>query len=244
MKKIINDVKVNFDFFNNDFDTTILLLHGWGQNIKMMEPIKNKYKSRFNILSIDLPGFGDSDEPSYSWEVIDYVECVRKLILDLEIDDLIIIGHSFGGRVALLYSSLYEVNKLVCFGSPYCKEIIKLSIKTKIYKKIKKIKGMKWLAKIMQNRLGSIDYKNASSIMKGVLVKSVNLNMHDDVKKINCPTLLIWGDKDEAVSIERAYELEKLINDAAVIVYKNASHYAYLERLDEVCVVLNCFFNN
>ena len=96
----------------------------------------------------------------------------------------------------------------------------------------------------MQNKIGSTDYKNASQVMKGVLVKAVNQDLTEDVKNIKCPTLLIWGDLDTAVPLKRAYELEKLIKDSAVIVYENATHYAYLERLPQISIVLDTFFKS
>ena len=58
--------------------------------------------------------------------------------------------------------------------------------------------------------------------------------MINDKKKIKCPTLLIWGNKDAAVNINRAYELNKLIKTSKLIEYNDATHYAYLEKLDNV----------
>lgn len=243
MKKKIMDVNINYTFADIGSDTTIVLLHGWGQNIKMMEPIGNKYLKLFNILIMDLPGFGESDEPTYSWTVYEYVECIKKLIDHLKISKIILIGHSFGGRLSLIYSSIYKVEKLVCLASPYCKELTKLPLKTRIYKTIKKMPGLTWLANIMKNLIGSPDYKNASEVMKGILVKSINVDMIEDVKKIDCPTLLVWGTEDTAVPIKRAYELEKLIKDAGVVTYEGATHYAYLERLNSLIKVLDSFFN-
>ena len=65
----------------------------------------------------------------------------------------------------------------------------------------------------------------------------------EEVKKIKAPTLLVWGTNDEAVSIERAYELEKLIPDAGLVVYENATHYAYLENLGQTINVMKSFLN-
>ena len=62
------------------------------------------------------------------------------------------------------------------------------------------------------------------------------------MKKIKCPTLLVWGTLDTAVPISRAYELEQLIPDSGVVTYDGATHYAYLERLSEVIRVLDSFF--
>ena len=243
MKKKIMDTNINYTFSDIKSDTTMVLLHGWGQNIEMMEPIGNKYLDKFNILIIDLPGFGKSEEPPHAWTIYEYVECIKELVDSLKLSKIILIGHSFGGRLSLIYSSKYKVEKLVCLASPYCKEITKLPLKTKIYKSLKKIPGLTWLANIMKNKIGSTDYKNASEVMRGVLVKSINVEMEEDVKKIKCPTLLIWGTNDTAVPIKRAYELEKLIKDSGVVSYEGATHYAYLERLRELIKVLDSFFN-
>lgn len=243
MKKELMNIKVNYSFNDKKQETTLVFLHGWGQNINMMLPLSEKYNNYYNTLVVDLPGFGESDEPDSAWSVYEYATYIKKLVDELNLQKVILIGHSFGGKIALVYSSIYDVEKLVCFGSPYCKELKKLPLKNRIYKRIKKIYPLKWLAKIMQNHIGSTDYKNASEVMRGVLVKSVNLDITEDVKKIKCPTLLIWGSLDTAAPLKRAYELEKLIPDSAVILYEGATHYAYLERLNDVVRVLDNFFN-
>lgn len=243
MKKKINGVNVNYEYSNIKSDITLVLLHGWGQNIEMMKPIGDKYKDKFNVLIIDLPGFGESDEPPKSWTVYEYTDFVHDVIKSFDIKKIFLVGHSFGGKISLVYASKYKVEKLVCLASPYCKEIKKIPFKTKVYKVVKKIKLLTPLANYMKNKIGSTDYKNASDIMRGVLVQTVNLDIDEDVKKIKCPTLLIWGTLDTAVPINRAYELEKMINNAGVVVYEGATHYAYLERLNNVIRVLNSFFN-
>ena len=243
MLKNIMNVKVNYKFIDNDFTKTLVFLHGWGQNIEMMEPIGNSFTNSYNVLYIDLPGFGKSSEPVYVWSISDYASCINKIIKDLKIANPIIVGHSFGGRIALIYASLYETDKLICLASPFCKEITKLPLKNRIYKRLKNTPGLKWLANILKNHVGSTDYKNASEILRGILVTSINLEMTEDIKKIKCPTLLIWGDKDTAVPIKRAYELKELIKDSNLVVYKGATHYAYLEKRDEVIKEIKSFID-
>ena len=243
MKKEVRGIKTNYVFNYIEKDTTIVFLHGWGQNIEMMEPLEKYYRKYYNTLILDLPGFGNSSEPDYPWNVYDYVDFLKELFMSLKLNKIIIVGHSFGGRLGLIYSSIYKVEKLVCLASPYCKELTKLPLKTKIYKALKKVFFLKWIANIMKNYIGSTDYKNASEVMKGILVKSINIDMIDDVKKIECPTLLIWGTNDTAVPLKRAYELNKLIKDSGVVEYTGATHYAYLERLGNVVSVLDSFFD-
>lgn len=242
LKKIMN-TNINYEYYDIKNNITLVLLHGWGQNIEMMKPVGDRYKKYFNVLYVDLPGFGKSGEPDCSWSVYDYADALKELFDYLDLKDIILIGHSFGGRISLIYSSNYKVKKLICFASPYCRELNKLPLKTKIYKKLKQIPGLKWISSIMKNFIGSTDYKNASEVMKGILVKSINVDMESDVKKIECPTLLIWGRCDTAVPLKRAYELKNLIKDSGVVVYDDGTHYAYLEHLNEVTRVLDSFFN-
>lgn len=239
----INDVNVNYTYSDINSDLTLVFLHGWGQNIEMMQPVANPFYKKFNILIVDLPGYGLSTEPTYPWEVSDYVECIHELIKKLKLKDIALIGHSFGGKISLLYSSKYDVKKLILFGSPFKKEQEKMSFKIKTLKQLKKIPGLNKLENFAKKHIGSTDYRNASVMMRKILVNTVNLDITEDVKKIKCPTVIIWGTEDEAVDIKRAYELENLIEDAGLIVYENRTHYAYLENLGQTINIMNSFLN-
>lgn len=244
VRTMINNVNLNYVYYNNKSNINLVLLHGWGQNIEMMMPIANKFNNKYNVLVVDLPGYGESTEPKEVWTVYDYAKCINKLIENLKIDNPIMIGHSFGGKISLVYASKYEVNKLILFGSPYKKEITKLSFKTKILKSLKKVPILNKLEGFAKKHIGSTDYRNASDMMRKILVDTVNLDITDDVKKIKCPTLLIWGTRDEAVDIKNAYELENLIPNSGVVVYENCTHYAYLENLGQTISVINSFIDS
>lgn len=235
----INGVEVNYVRYGNPKGKTVVLLHGWGQNIEMMKPIGDRLDN--DVIIVDLPGFGKSSEPTYPWMVDDYVECIKELLNNLKVKNPILIGHSFGGKISLLYASKYKVDKLILFGSPFKKEIEKLSIKTKMLKSVKKLPGMEKIAEKAKKHIGSTDYKNASKVMREILVNTVNYDITSEVSKIKCPTIIVWGDLDEAVPIEDAYILEDLISDSAVIVYEGCTHYAYLENLGQTISVINSF---
>lgn len=241
MKMKIMDVSLNYERYGNIKGKTIVLLHGWGQNIEMMKPIGDRFTKDFDIVIFDLPGFGNSSEPKEFFSCYDYVELIHKALEELKVEKPIIIGHSFGGKLGLLYASIYETEKLVCLASPFCKEIQKVTMKARLLKALKKVPLLNKLEDFAKRHMGSTDYRNASGVMRNILVGHVNLDIKEDIKKIKCPTLLIWGTNDEAVSIERAYELEKLIKDAGLVVYEGCTHYAYLERLGQTISVLKSF---
>ena len=244
MIKRINNVNINYITYGNLQGDDIVLLHGWGQNIEMMRPIGDQFEKNYRITIIDLPGYGSSSEPTYPWTVSDYVEAIKQLFDKEKISNPILIGHSFGGKIGLLYASKYETNKLILFGSPFKKETEKLSLKIKILKTLKKVPILNKLENFAKKHTGSRDYRNASIMMRKILVNTVNLDITDEVKKIKCPTLIIWGDLDAEVPIEHAYELEKLIPNAGVINYEGCSHYAYLERLSQTINVINSFLGS
>lgn len=239
-----NNVNINYIDYGQEKGEAVILLHGWGQNIQMMSPIGDSLSKDYRVIIVDLPGHGSSTEPTYPWVVEDYVEAIKKLLDELKITNPILIGHSFGGKISLLFASKYKVKKLVLFGSPFKKEIKKLSLKTKILKTAKKIPVVNKLEGFAKKHIGSTDYKNASEIMRKILVNTVNYDIKSEVSKIKCPAIIIWGSLDDQVPIEDAYELEKLIPDSAVIEYEGCTHYAYLENLGQTINVVRSFLGS
>ena len=243
MIKKVDNTDINYIDYGEG-KNTVVLLHGWGQNIEMMKPVGDKLQKHNRIIIIDLPGFGNSSEPDQVWTMYDYADHIYKLLKELNVNNPIMIGHSFGGKISLIYASKYKVNKLVLFGSPFKKNVKKLSTKTKILKSLKKVPGLNKLEGFAKKHIGSRDYKEASEFMRKILVEHVNLDITEDVKKITCPTLIIWGTMDQEVPIEDAYLLEKLIKDAGVVEYEGCTHYAYLERLNQTVNILKNFIGD
>lgn len=238
MKIKIKDVEINYVQYGKGKD--VLLLHGWGQNIEMMKPIGDNLQDRFRITILDLPGFGESEEPKTPWTLGNYEEMLEEFIRLTKIEKPTVIGHSFGGRLAIRYSSINPIEKLVLFGSPCIRKDEKLSLSTKILKGLKKLPGLNEFGEHMKKYIGSRDYKAASPIMRKTLVSVVNEDLSNYAKKIEEPTLLIWGENDTEAPVEDAKELESIMIDAALIVLPG-THYAYLENLPQVINILNNF---
>lgn len=235
----INDVDINYVRYGNNKKDTIVLLHGWGQNIDMMRPLGNYLEDDFNILIIDLPGFGGSSEPTYAWSLDDYVEAVREVIVKEKIKNPIVMGHSFGGKLAILYASKYEVKKLVLFASPI-NHNHKVSMKSKVLKSIKKLPMMDKIGEKMKKHMGSTDYRKSSPIMREILVNHVNTDIYDVLDDIKAPTLIVWGEGDVTVNPSVAYEIDSKIKDSGVVMLPG-THYAYLENLNRVVSILENF---
>lgn len=236
----IKNIDINYIQYGKG-DKNIVLLHGWGQNIEMMDPIGKKLEKRAIITVIDLPGHGKSEEPKEELTIYDYCDIVHELLNKLKIKKPILIGHSFGGRIAIIYGAKYDVEKLILLGAPCIRKKEKTTAKVKVLKELKKVPILNRLEGFAKKHIGSRDYRSASEMMRKILVNTVNEDLQECAKKINCPTLLIWGDNDTEAPIEEARELEKIIKDAGLVVYEGGSHYTYLEFINPVCNVIKTF---
>ena len=243
MNFIEKDTKIHYIDYGNKDGKTLVFLHGWGQNIEMMKPIADPFQKECRIIILDFPGFGESEEPKEVWNIEDFANMVHSLVTKLQIENPILLGHSFGGKVSLFYASKYSTEKIILFGSPFKKEIKKMSAKTKVLKTLKKVPGLNKFEEFAKKHIGSTDYRNASPMMRQILVDHVNLDITENVKNIKCPALLVWGTEDLEVPLERAYELEKLIKDAAVIEFEGGTHYAYLEFRLRVISIIRSFIS-
>ena len=234
----VQGLKVNYIQYGKGKD--ILLLHGWGQNIEMMKPLGDAFCDRFRVTIIDFPGFGQSEEPKEKWTIDKYSLMLEDFVKQTGIKKPIVMGHSFGGRVAIRFSSRNPIEKLILFGSPCIRVQEKLPLKVRILKKLKKLPGMNEIGEFMKQYIGSRDYKSASPIMRETLVEVVNEDLSKYAREIEEPTLLIWGEQDTEAPVEEAKELESIMTDAALIILPG-THYAYLENLSRVITILNNF---
>lgn len=234
----VQGINVNYIQYGKGKD--ILLLHGWGQNIEMMKPLGDAFCDRFRITIIDFPGFGESEEPKEAWTIDKYSLMLEEFVKQTGIKKPIVMGHSFGGRVAIRYSARNPIEKLILFGSPCIRTNEDLSLKVKILKKLKTLPGMNKFGEFMKQYIGSRDYKAASPIMRQTLVEVVNEDLSKYAREIEEPTLLIWGEQDTEAPVSEAKELEKIMMDAALIILPG-THYAYLENLARVIAILNNF---
>ena len=239
MKKNIRGIDINYIQYGSDDGKDIVLLHGWGQNIEMMKPIGNNLQD-YHITILDFPGFGESSEPNNSLSIYDYADILVDFLEALNIYNPILMGHSFGGRVAIVYASREKTEKLILFGSP-CIRHERRSIKEKALKTLKKIPGMNRIGEYAKKYIGSSDYRNASLVMRETLVNVINEDLSSCAKKIQCPTLLIWGSNDTEAPIEEARELESILLDGGLVELPGLSHYAYLEALPQVINILRNF---
>lgn len=248
MELVIDGLKINYETSGSGRD--VLILHGWGANIAAVRPIMKAYENNFRVWAIDLPGFGASDMPGEDWDVYSYAKLVKKFADKAGIENPILIGHSFGGRLCIILAGkkMLNIRKIILVDSAGVKPVHGAGYHAKVYaykfmKKAaafagrfsesaeEKIKGM----------FGSADYKNANPVMRKVMVRTVNEDLQYLMPKIEQPTLLIWGENDDATPVSDGKIMEKLIRDAGLVVLSGAGHFSYLDKFGDFSVITNKF---
>lgn len=248
---------ININYIDEGNGTPVIFLQGWGTNIDLYKKVTDKISTLTRIIALDLPGFGKTAEPSEAWNVDQYTEFVIEFIKKLKLKKVILMGHSFGGRIIIkLMTKLkkeFEVEKIVLLDSAGIKPktTLKKQIKQKWFKICKKVANSKvgkklspGLVEKMQKKHGSADYRNATPLMRQVMVKAINEDLTNLLPNIKVPTLLIWGDKDTATPLSDAETMEKLIPDAGLVVLKNTGHYSFLEDFYTFSRVIDSFLGN
>lgn len=233
----------------------VVLMHGWGCNHTTLASIE-KIAAAIGrpVINVDFPGFGDSTEPPEVWGVEAYTAAFEELMRREGIGgDAVLLGHSFGGRVAILYASRNAVGKLVLVDAAGVKPERSLKYYLKVYT-FKAKKHLLYLllgrakAEEKLNRLrakaGSSDYAGASPRMRAILSKVVNEDLCSVMPLIKAPTLLIWGEADTATPLRDAKTMERLIPDAGLVSFPGAGHYSFLDCPGQFAAVLTSFLNS
>ncbi|MDE6796730.1 MAG: alpha/beta hydrolase [Ruminococcus sp.] len=241
MYKTVNNIRINYE--QKGSGDLIVLLHGWGSNIKLFANLIDLLSKKYTVVAMDMPGFGESQEPPSAWCVDDYVDFVIDFLKDYDNKEIMFLGHSFGGRVIIKLNSRenlpFRISKVILVDSAGIMppKSNKKSFRTYYYKFGKAILSNGLVQKIapdalenFRKKMGSADYAAASPLMRQVLVKVVNEDLEPLIPNIKCPTLLVWGVNDTATPLSDGEKMEKLIKDSGLVKLENAGHYSFLEQ--------------
>ena len=244
------DFRVRYDKVGEG--SPIILMHGWGCQASTLDSIARIAAEQHTVYNIDFPGFGASPEPTTVWGVEDYTAMLESFVRKLGIVRPILLGHSFGGRVGLLYSSRNDVEKLILVDAAGVKPLRTL----KYYFKVYSFKAAKHISRLllgkkraearierMRKARASADYATASPRMRAILSKVVNEDLKHVMPAIKAPTLLIWGENDTDTPMRDARIMEKRIPDAGLVSFPGCGHYSFLDNPYQFAAVLRSFIN-
>lgn len=217
----------------------VILLHGWGCNKTIYSRLIKDLKHKYCFYSLDLPGFGDS-EVEIPLTIDEYGDILQNFIKKNKIESPIVLGHSFGGRVAINFASKYYCEKLILVDSAGIKRFNYKVVEYKIKKNVLKTLRMNKKIESLRSKYSSTDYKNANEVLREILKKAVNYDQRNELKKVVCETLIIWGRFDQDTKLKDGKLMRKLIRNSELVVFDNG-HYPFLEDSKKFSLVLDAF---
>jgi len=239
----IQNIPVNYKITGQG--SLVILLHGWGCDLHIFKHLQASLETNYQVISIDLPGFGKTPPPQTVWGIEEYTRFFEIFVAKLSLSNFALLGHSFGGRMAILYASRNPVKKVILANSAGVRVESFKTLLSKGFSSLKSASGKiigekntEKLAKPLAQYLSSSDFANAGGIMKEILKKIVSEDLQHVMPLIKAPVLLIWGDIDTATPLHTAQTMEKLIPDAGLVVFKNCGHYSFIDKQNEFLIVL------
>lgn len=232
----------------------LLFLHGWAAPVATYRLLTDHLSAYCRVVAPDLPGFGGSEEPPEAWDVDGYADFIEAFIRAVGIQEAVLMGHSFGGRIIIKLmnrpSLPLTVKKIILMDAAG----IRPKRPPSYYWKVYTYKAAKWFFRLpgvrtlcphaedkARNKAGSDDYRNASPLMRRVMSLAVNEDLTPLLSGIRASTLLIWGEKDTATPLSDGQTMERLIPDAGLVVLAGAGHFSFADRWGQCSRVLDSF---
>ena len=217
---------------------TVLLLHGWGDSLVGLSGLAKSLAGNYQVVSLDLPGFGMTQPPSAVWNLGNYATFVKDFLAKLNIKSYAVIGHSNGGALAIhgLASGEISSKKLVLLAASGIRngQLSRLLV-LKIIAKTGRAATF-WLPKTTQQRLRKKLYGAAGSDLLVVehlqetFKQTVRQDVQADAAKLKLPTLLLFADQDKAVPMADGKTYQKLIKNSQLEIIPGASHFIHLDE--------------
>ena len=243
---VVNNLLLNYlEQKVSDTAQTVVFLHGWKASVEIWKPIIERLlrsprnDKTLNIYALDLPGFGKSEMPKQAMTVGDYAGIVNEFLAKLGLKNIILVGHSFGGRIAQKCSAehLLTIEKLILVDSAGFKDeswgkMIKIAAA-----KIAKPFVPAGLKNKLSKAVGAEDYADSGEL-KQTFLNTINEDQTEDIKKIAVPTLIIWGADDTATPVEFGRRMNSLIRNSKLEILPQAGHYSFLDKPDEFLKLL------
>lgn len=206
----------------------IIILHGWGHNAELWRGIAQKLE-RFGSAEVwDLPGFGNEPLVNAQWGIGEYADWVSEKIGETS-DEIVLIGHSFGGRVASLLASrrLSYLRALILVGAPCIyRPSMMIQLKSAIASIVKPI-----VPASIRRMLITEDLRDAEDSGVGNVFRNAVTNDQTQLlPMISVPTLLLWGENDDAAPVSIAKEIQTLIPKSVLTVLPKIGHNVHIDN--------------
>ncbi|MCD6410659.1 alpha/beta hydrolase [bacterium] len=223
-----------------------LILHGWGASADSWREVQNILSKNFQVIVLDLPGFGRSDLPPQVWNLDNYKDFILRFLEKMKLEKVYLLGHSFGGNIAIKLSVDYpeKFTKIVLVDAAAIrrpKNIFQkiIGVFAGIISLFSFLPGYKFLRRSFYRIvLRKTDYLKVAGTMKEVFKKVISEDLKDYCHKVKVPTLIIWGKKDKITPLKDGFLINKLIPNSKIEIIEEALHAPNLSHPEELAQII------
>jgi len=224
----------------------VVWLHGWArQSRDFVAAAQLLAEHGVASVALDLPGFGSSPAPLRGGGARYYAELIAPTLREIADGPLVLVGHSFGGRVAVVVASEHRdlVEGLVLTGVP---QLVRLGAPARspfAYRAIHWLASHRLLSDsrldAARQKYGSTDYRNAQGVIRDVLVATVQENYEPELGTLTVPIAFVWGEADREVPLEIARRAATLVQGPTTLeVVTGVGHLLPLEAPDTLATAV------
>ena len=259
----VNDKSFRYSFEGDSSNPTIVLLHGYPDNLQIWYRLAKKLRENFYVFSFDWPGMGYSEKWEGGGTPLIMAQRLEVILNHFNLKKVTLLAHDMGGQVALVYAakfptrvkSTFVMNSLLMWNEKTSWEI-ELLRKYKLNQLI-----IRKLPRVVFNRATKTFLRNKNSLspeLKDDLWIAFNSNkvrsyivsmcagyqaqlnrLPNYYEKIKCPVVLIWGEKGKHFDIKHAYSFKRIHSKTNIIQINNSYHWMALENFEEIAQIIN-----
>jgi len=240
---VINGRLLNYIEVNPKGKKNLIILHGWAHNAALWQNLAGKLDKDIRCFLVDLPAFGSSQALSGNPSVPEYNKTIIDLVKKLELKKPVILGHSFGGQVALDLATKHPnlLSKIILVSpAGVRKKTFKAGLVKTLAKIAKPFKSAGLFQQI-RKRLAP-DYANANPEQKIVLRNIVKYDLSPKLHLIKVPAHIIWGSEDRQIPYLGKF-INDQIEDSRLHVLYGAGHNPHLTHTDQLAKLINDIVN-
>ena len=213
--------RLSYEIVNPNEEESVLILHGWGSNKEIMKQAFGKKFKSYKHIYLDMPGFaGSSNEMILTTK--DYAQIVKLFLQVLKVEPLVVMGHSFGGKVSTLLNSKYLV--LLSSSGVLTKKPWSIKIKIATVKFLKPL-GFKKIRELFV----APDVQGMSHEMYETFKNVVDEDFEHEFTKSKSKALCFWGKEDTATPLYTGERIAGLIDDSKFYPL-NGDHFFFLQH--------------
>jgi pimeloyl-ACP methyl ester carboxylesterase len=249
VKAIIQNIATEYQ--DEGTGPVILMLHGWKTGLHSFDSIATILGKNFRVVRLDLPGFGQTENPPASWDLDCYVSFAADFIAKLELKNFYLIGHSFGGRIIIKGAATGKFNpkKVVLIASAGIAKTNTLRSQSfraiaKIGKAVASVPPISFAKDALRKKLyraAGSDYLAAGALKESYLNVIVE-DLSQVARGVDVPTLLVWGSDDAETPVSDGELLAREIPHARLEILPSSGHFVFQENPVKVASLIGEFF--